>query len=178
MPRVLGCYRLEDLEKVLTGLGLQALRSISISIISGGFLAYLRLTFVFSYRRVHMADHTAHLFLTRTSKEAQDVLWLLNLFSFPQLTSGVSLQRFVYLALCFLREQRPSLLDKQEKDFVCVYCAFYFISDYTFSCNLNGSWEKIQVKLLEKCICASSKMGIFLYSMLMFWKNDAEGTVI
>ncbi|XP_048571979.1 uncharacterized protein LOC125552463 isoform X1 [Triticum urartu] len=103
MPRVLGCYRLEDLEKVLTGLGLQALR-------------------------VHMADHTAHLFLTRTSKEAQDVLWLLNLFSFPQLTSGVSLQ----------------------------------------------SWEKIQVKLLEKCICASLKMGIFLYSMLMFWKNDAE----
>lgn len=50
--------------------------------------------------------------------------------------------------------------------------------DYTLSCNLNGSWEKIQVKLLEKCICASLKMGIFLYSMLMFWKNDAEGTVI
>uniref|UniRef100_A0ACD5TWC1 Uncharacterized protein n=1 Tax=Avena sativa TaxID=4498 RepID=A0ACD5TWC1_AVESA len=103
MPRVLGCYRLEDLEKVMIGLGLQALR-------------------------VHMADDTAHLFLTRNSKEAQDVLWLLNLFSFPQLTSGVSLQ----------------------------------------------SWEKIQVKLLEKCICASLKMGIFFYSMLMFCKNDTE----
>lgn len=103
MPKVLGCYRLEDLEKVLIGLGLQALR-------------------------VHMTDDTAHLFLTRTSKEAQDVLWLLNLFSFPQLTSGVSLQ----------------------------------------------SWEKIQIKLLEKCICASLKMGIFLYSMLMFCKNDTK----
>lgn len=103
MPRVLGCYRLEDLEKVMIGLGIQAVR-------------------------VHMADDTAHLFLTRTSKEAQDVLWLLNLFSFPQLTSGVSLQ----------------------------------------------SWEMIQVKLLEKCICASLKMGIFLYSMLMFCNNDAE----
>ncbi|CAM0872044.1 unnamed protein product [Alopecurus aequalis] len=101
--QVLGCYRLEDLEKVLIGLGLQALR-------------------------VHMTDDTSHLFLTRTSKEAQDVLWLLNMFSFPQLTSGVSLQ----------------------------------------------SWEKIQVKLLEKCICASLKMGIFLYSMLMFCKNDIE----
>ncbi|KAM0886331.1 hypothetical protein ACQ4PT_029796 [Festuca glaucescens] len=103
LPRVLGCYRLEDLEKVMIGLGLQALR-------------------------VHLADDTAHLFLTRTSKEAQDVLWILNLFSFPQLTSGVSLQ----------------------------------------------SWEKIQVKLLEKCISESLKMGIFLYSMLMFCKNDTE----
>lgn len=103
MPRVLGCYRLEHLEKVLIGLGLQVLR-------------------------MHMTDHTAHLFLARTPKEAQDVLWLLNLFSFPQLTNGVSLQ----------------------------------------------SWEKIQIKSLEKCICASMKMGIFFYSMLMFWKNDAE----
>ncbi|XP_062210396.1 uncharacterized protein LOC133911927 isoform X2 [Phragmites australis] len=103
VPRVLGSYRLESLEKVSIGLGLQALR-------------------------VHMVDNTTHLFLTRTSKEAQDVLWLLSVLNFPKSTHGISLQ----------------------------------------------SWENIQVKLLEKCICGSAKLGIFLYSMLMFSKNDAE----
>ena len=133
---------------------------------------------VFSYRRVHMTDDTAHLFLARTTKEAQDVLWLLNLFSFPRLTSGVSLQRCVYLPFCFLHEQMPSLFGKQRKHFSCGYCALLFHSYNTLCCNLNGSWEKIQVKLLEKCICASLKKGIFLYSMLMFYKNDTKGTVV
>ncbi|KAL6867581.1 hypothetical protein ACP4OV_015605 [Aristida adscensionis] len=100
MPRLLGSHRLENLEKVSIGLGLQALR-------------------------VHMVDNTTHLFLTRTSKEAQDVLSLLHV---DRLSHGISLQ----------------------------------------------SWENIQVKLLEKCICENAKMGIYLYSMLMFWKNDAE----
>jgi hypothetical protein len=70
-----------------------------------------------------MADDTTHLFLTRTSKEAQDVLWLLNLFSFPQLTSGLSLQRCVYLAFWLLHEQT-------KKTFSCGYCAFllHFLS--------------------------------------------------
>ncbi|KAL5209415.1 hypothetical protein ABZP36_005038 [Zizania latifolia] len=102
-PRVLGSYRLEDVESILIGLGLQALR-------------------------IHVADNKTHLFLTCTSKEAQDVLWLLNASNFPRLTSSVYLQ----------------------------------------------SWEKVQVKLLEKCICESLGMGIFLYSLLMFWKSDAE----
>ncbi|KAF0912560.1 hypothetical protein E2562_015255 [Oryza meyeriana var. granulata] len=101
--RALGSYWLEDLENILIGLGLQALR-------------------------VQMADNTTHLFLTRTSKEAQDILWLLTVSNCPQLTSSISLQ----------------------------------------------SWEKVQLKLLEKCIHASLEMGIFLYSLLMFWKNDAE----
>uniref|UniRef100_A0A0D9VRC7 Serine/threonine-protein kinase 11-interacting protein n=1 Tax=Leersia perrieri TaxID=77586 RepID=A0A0D9VRC7_9ORYZ len=103
VPRLLGSYRLEDLENILIGLGLQALR-------------------------VHMADNTTHLFLTRTSKEAHDILWLLTASNFPQLTSGISLQ----------------------------------------------SWEMVQLKLLEKCIHASLEMGIFLYSLLMFTKNDSE----
>ncbi|CAL4921529.1 unnamed protein product [Urochloa decumbens] len=102
-PRVLGSYTLESLEKVSIGLGLQALR-------------------------VHMVDGTTHLFFTRTSKEAQDVLWLLSVINFPKLNREIHLQ----------------------------------------------SWENIQVKLFEKCICGSAKMGIFLYSMLMFWRNDAE----
>ncbi|XP_039831193.1 uncharacterized protein LOC120692054 isoform X3 [Panicum virgatum] len=103
IPRVLGCYTLESLEKVTIGLGLRALR-------------------------VHMVDDTAHLLFTRTSKEAQDVLWLLSVTNFPKLDREIHLQ----------------------------------------------SWENIQVKLFEKCICGSAKMGIFLYSMLMFWRNDAE----
>nr|XP_034572130.1 uncharacterized protein LOC117836752 isoform X2 [Setaria viridis] len=104
-PRVLGSYTLESLEKVSIGLGLQALR-------------------------VHMVDDTTHLFFTRTSKEAQDVLWLLSVTNtnFPKLNHEIHLQ----------------------------------------------SWENIQVKLFEKCICGSAKKGIFLYSMLMFWRNDAE----
>jgi hypothetical protein len=89
-------------------------------------LADLRLYLFFSYRRVHLADDTAHLFLTCTSKEAQDVLWLLNLFIFPQLTSRVSLQRCVYLAFYLLHEQIPSLLGKQRKHFACGYCPFLF----------------------------------------------------
>lgn len=104
MLRVLGSYWMEDLENILIGLGLQALR-------------------------VHMADNTTHLFLTRTSKEAEDILWLLTASNFPQLTSSISLQ----------------------------------------------SWEKVQLKLLENCIHPSLEMGIFLYSLLMFWKNDTEG---
>uniref|UniRef100_J3LLH4 Serine/threonine-protein kinase 11-interacting protein n=2 Tax=Oryza brachyantha TaxID=4533 RepID=J3LLH4_ORYBR len=103
MPRVLGSYWLEDLENILVGLGLQTLR-------------------------VRMADNTTHLFLTRTSKEAQDILGLLTVSNFPQLTSSISLQ----------------------------------------------SWEKVQLKLLEKCTHANLEMGIYLYSLLLFWKNDAE----
>ncbi|OAY83984.1 Serine/threonine-protein kinase 11-interacting protein [Ananas comosus] len=37
------------------------------------------------------------------------------------------------------------------------------------------SWEQVQVKLLEKHICGSLKMGIFLYSMLLFWCDDCKG---
>ncbi|TVU47898.1 hypothetical protein EJB05_07514 [Eragrostis curvula] len=102
-PRVLDSYRFESLEKVSVGLGLQALR-------------------------IHMVDNTTHLFLMRTSKEAQDVLWLLSVLNFPESNHGMTLQ----------------------------------------------SWENIQVKLLEKCICEGARMGIFFYSMLMFWKKDAE----
>jgi hypothetical protein len=74
MLRVLGSYWMEDLENILIGLGLQALR-------------------------VHMADNTTHLFLTRTSKEAEDILWLLTASNFPQLTSSISLQRFGLFSL-------------------------------------------------------------------------------
>ncbi|KAJ1298183.1 hypothetical protein BS78_01G434500 [Paspalum vaginatum] len=104
VPRVLGVYNLESVEKVSIGLGLQALR-------------------------VHMSDDTTHLFFTRTSKEAQDVLWLFSVTNFPKLNHKIHFQ----------------------------------------------SWENIQVKLFEKCICGTANMGIFLYSMLMFWRNDAEG---
>jgi hypothetical protein len=128
MLRVLGSYWMEDLENILIGLGLQALRYISILIFSNFHLNYMRLTFVLQYHRVHMADNTTHLFLTRTSKEAEDILWLLTASNFPQLTSSISLQ----------------------------------------------SWEKVQLKLLENCIHPSLEMGIFLYSLLMFWKNDTE----
>ncbi|KAL6645123.1 hypothetical protein ACP70R_016731 [Stipagrostis hirtigluma subsp. patula] len=103
MLRVLGSYRMENLEKVSIGLGLQALR-------------------------VHMADNTTHLLLTRTPKEAQDVLSLLSAAKVPRLSHGIPLQ----------------------------------------------SWEKIQVELLEKCVCGIARMGIYLYSMLMFWKNNAK----
>ncbi|XP_008775381.2 uncharacterized protein LOC103695751 isoform X1 [Phoenix dactylifera] len=41
-------------------------------------------------------------------------------------------------------------------------------------CSLQ-SWEQVQVKLLEKHIYGSLKMGMFLYSMLLFWHNSAEG---
>lgn len=104
MPRILGSYSLQSLEKVSIGLGLQALR-------------------------VHMSDDTTHLFITRTSKEAQDVLWLLSVTNFPKLNHKIHFQ----------------------------------------------SWENIQVKLFEKCIIRrTANTGIFLYSMLMFWRNDVE----
>lgn len=41
-----------------------------------------------------------------------------------------------------------------------------------------GSWEQVQVKLLEKHICGSLKMGIFLYSMLLFWCDDCKGVIL
>jgi hypothetical protein len=99
MLRVLGSYWMEDLENILIGLGLQALRYISILIFSNFHLNYMRLTFVLQYHRVHMADNTTHLFLTRTSKEAEDILWLLTASNFPQLTSSISLQRFGLFSL-------------------------------------------------------------------------------
>ncbi|XP_010916192.1 uncharacterized protein [Elaeis guineensis] len=41
-------------------------------------------------------------------------------------------------------------------------------------CSLQ-SWEQVQVKLLEKHIYGNLKMGIFMYSMLLFWHDSAEG---
>nr|CAB3496639.1 unnamed protein product [Digitaria exilis] len=67
MPRVLDSYTLESLKMVSVGLGLQLLR-------------------------VHMVDDTAHLFFTRTSKEAQDVLWLLSVTNSPKLNHELHLQ--------------------------------------------------------------------------------------
>lgn len=40
---------------------------------------------------------------------------------------------------------------------------------------MNDSWEQVQVRLLEKDICGSLKMGIILFSMLLFWQNKCEG---
>ncbi|KAJ6844935.1 uncharacterized protein M6B38_288235 [Iris pallida] len=37
------------------------------------------------------------------------------------------------------------------------------------------SWEQVQVRLLEKNICGCLKMGIVLFSMLLFWQNKYEG---
>jgi hypothetical protein len=83
------------MEKVSIGLGLHALRSVSISIDSNGGMAYMRLT-IFHCHRVHMVDDTTHLFFTRTSKEAQDVLWLLSVANsnFPKLNHEIHLQRY------------------------------------------------------------------------------------
>ncbi|KAJ8480099.1 hypothetical protein OPV22_023826 [Ensete ventricosum] len=44
----------------------------------------------------------------------------------------------------------------------------------TRACSLT-SWEQVQVKLLEKCLCKDLKIGIFFYSMLLFWHDDSEG---
>jgi len=41
--------------------------------------------------------------------------------------------------------------------------------------NLNGSWEQVQVNLLEKYICGSIKMGIVFYSMVLFRHDNHEG---
>nr|CAB3501556.1 unnamed protein product [Digitaria exilis] len=67
MPRVLDSYTLGSLKMVSVGLGLQVLR-------------------------VHMVDDAAHLFFTRTSKEAQDVLWLLSVTNSPKLNHELHLQ--------------------------------------------------------------------------------------
>ncbi|KAJ6845008.1 uncharacterized protein M6B38_289960 [Iris pallida] len=37
------------------------------------------------------------------------------------------------------------------------------------------SWEQVQVRLLEKDICGSLKMGIVFFSMLLLWQNKCEG---
>ncbi|KAG8074090.1 hypothetical protein GUJ93_ZPchr0006g42439 [Zizania palustris] len=100
--RVLGSYCLEDVQSILIGLGLQALR-------------------------VHMADNTTHLFLTRTSKEAQDVLCLLNASNFPRLTTGVSLQRFDLFNLLFSLTLIAKHYSFYKNKIFCVYCGFYFI---------------------------------------------------
>jgi hypothetical protein len=57
-------------------------------------------------------------------------------------------------------------------------CSSVHFLCYTHFCNLNGSWENIQVELLERYVSEGATMGIFLYSVLMFCKNDAEGTII
>lgn len=41
-----------------------------------------------------MSDDTTHLFITRTSKEAQDVLWLLSVTNFPKLNHKIHFQRY------------------------------------------------------------------------------------
>lgn len=62
--------------------------------ISSDGLAYLKLTFIFQCHRVHMSDNTTHLFFTRTSKEAQDVLWLLSVTNFTKLNHEIHFQRY------------------------------------------------------------------------------------
>lgn len=94
MPRVLDSYTLGSLKMVSVGLGLQVLRYVCISIDSYGGLPYLRHTSILQCRRVHMVDDTAHLFFTRTSKEAQDVLWLLSVTNSPKLNHELHLQRY------------------------------------------------------------------------------------
>ncbi|KAJ3702955.1 hypothetical protein LUZ61_006660 [Rhynchospora tenuis] len=37
------------------------------------------------------------------------------------------------------------------------------------------SWEQVQVKLIEKELCSGLKMGLQLYSTLLFWKDNIEG---
>ncbi|KAJ4820031.1 Outer arm dynein light chain 1 protein [Rhynchospora pubera] len=37
------------------------------------------------------------------------------------------------------------------------------------------SWEQVQVKLIEKELCSCLKMGVQLYSTLLFWKDNIEG---
>ena len=62
--------------------------------INSGGLVYLGLTFIFQCDRVHMSDDTTYLFFTRTSKEAQDVLWLLSVTNFPKLNHKIQFQRY------------------------------------------------------------------------------------
>ncbi|XP_072991754.1 uncharacterized protein [Typha latifolia] len=99
---VLESHRLEDVKKVMIGLGLQAMR-------------------------VNMGD-TNYVFLTKSIEKANDVLCLLKFCSSPPLSNGYSVE----------------------------------------------SWEQVQVKFLEQHICGSLKMGIFFYSMLLFWNDDCE----
>ncbi|KAG6483204.1 uncharacterized protein LOC122017752 isoform X2 [Zingiber officinale] len=37
------------------------------------------------------------------------------------------------------------------------------------------SWENVQVKMLEKYVCGIPKLGLFLYSMLLFWNDNSGG---
>ncbi|XP_074571879.1 uncharacterized protein LOC141828354 isoform X2 [Curcuma longa] len=37
------------------------------------------------------------------------------------------------------------------------------------------SWENVQVKMLEKYVCGIPRMGLFLYSMLLFWNDNSGG---
>ena len=46
--------------------------------------------------------------------------------------------------------------------------------DWVFG-NLNGSLEQVQVELFEKHICGGSKISIFQYSLVLFWRNNIEG---
>ncbi|KAK1307748.1 hypothetical protein QJS10_CPA09g00289 [Acorus calamus] len=41
-------------------------------------------------------------------------------------------------------------------------------------CSLR-SWEQVQVRLFEKHICGAMRMGILLYSVMMYWQNSNEG---
>ena len=118
----MGSYTLESLEKVTIGLGLRALRSVSVSIDSNGGLAYLRLTFIFQCHRVHMVDDTTHLFFTRTSKEAQDVLWLLSVTNFPKLNREIHLQRYGF----YNSPQTNKLLFEPKNEYIILFVAASF----------------------------------------------------
>lgn len=52
---------------------------------------------------------------------------------------------------------------------------FYLCHDRLGFGNLNGSLEQVQVELFEKQIFGGSKVSIFQYSMVFFWKNNHEG---
>lgn len=56
----------------------------------------------------------------------------------------------------------------------CTWFIFLFMIDWGFG-NLNGSLEQVQVELFEKQICGGLKVGIFQYSMVLFWCSEDKG---
>ncbi|CAA6664810.1 unnamed protein product [Spirodela intermedia] len=130
ISKVLGCYRREEIKEVVIGLELQALR-------------------------VRIEGDVSHIFLARSAKKLERLLYLLHVCDTSGPNSGCSHKRVNVLVVAAPKTNN-------------------LLKSYTQNRFFNF-WEQVQVELFDKYICGGLKLSIFLYAMLLFYHDGYEG---
>ncbi|WOL09353.1 hypothetical protein Cni_G18106 [Canna indica] len=122
-------------------------------------------------------ENKLYVFVIDVTPDGQDVLTEVlgchKLEDMREVVIGLGLQalrlylegNITYLFLTRSSEKSKNLLSLLQ------LCDSAALSDM---CSLK-SWEQVQVKMLEEYVCGILNMGIFLYSMLLFWHDNSEG---